>query len=267
MKRTFGSYLGTLCSAHSRSALLAGAAAVQLLAGMVGASVPTGVLARTSGLGALGGAAYGLAGGLCALPAVTAIVLLVTLAGRAESGLAATEWTAGVSLRRQIAGYTAAMLLLNLAFLLVSIAGGVLCGAGDAIRQGSNLFGTGYWPSLRVPLLAAASTVYVVVIAIAIALLARRVFLGLAAFLGYLAVFALVVELSNAVDWVQHVVWLLPLAPAYAATYTGGGPDPRQLHLSMTTNVVNLVLWAAIALAFCAYAVRSARFLAPARRE
>lgn len=265
--RTFGSYVGTVCRAHLRGALLAGAAAVQLLAGMVGASVPTGVVARTSGLGAADGAAYGFAGGLCALPAVTAVVLLVTLANRAQSGLAEIEWIGGVSLRRQVAAYTVAAVLLNVALLLVAVVGGVLCGTGDAIRQRTDVLGTGYWPDLRMPLAAAVSTFYVVLLAVAVALLARRVFIGIASVLAYFAAFALVVELSNAVHWVGYVVWLLPLAPAYAGGYGGHGADPHRLNLGATTGVINLVLWGAIAVAFCAYAVRRAGFLAPARRE
>ncbi len=186
---------------------------VQALAGVIGASLPTALLARERGAGLGLGLSWGLTGATYA-GLVTGPLLLAALAQR-DGPDARALYLSGWSRPRQFgAGAVAAVGL----FLLGAALGGglgMLVGLGDSLRRGTTPFTGAELPHAPGWLLLALTLATA-------ALLARGLSApaSVAVSLGGSAAFLAVLPLT----WgspLRPLLELWPLAPAWSATYDG----------------------------------------------
>jgi hypothetical protein len=226
---------------------------IAFAAGVVAAVGPTGLHAEPVGLGVLGGAAAGVSAGCVLAPFLAAGTLLFS-SWRAEvSGMREVLLLAGIPKRRALAHHVGDGALVAAASICTSTVGGVLCGLGDSVRQGSRLFAaatvdpsTVAWSGL--------GAIYLLTLAGAVVATTRHVTGALLCATACVTLLPLILATrGTSGHWLPY---LHPLAPLWAATGSGGY---FALHLPPWVIAVTFAGWGVVGTLVCWWATRSPR--------
>jgi hypothetical protein len=224
-------------------------------AGAVTATIPTGVEGEARGPGVLGGASWGVIGGLVALPLVAAMWCAAAITESEQTGLAQTQLLAGIGRRRQILSVASSTTLLTIAAIIFALIGGAVVGLGDAVRQHGHLVGGIQRPPPL--LLIGAATVYLIALGAAAAAATRqRVWCFAALTTSFLVFLSVVAATRRTGGW----TWLargMPWAPLWASLHRS--KDLYWLAISPVQSAYVSSAWVLLALSTIALSTRSGR--------
>lgn len=213
--------------------------ALQVVGGVVAASVPTALSATPGGAGLGSGLGFGAVGALWVACATLPVV--VGSFGRRDADDARALYLAGWPPRLRLPVTAAAGLLVCAAGVGLAALAGALAGAADSWRNGS-----GGWTAVAAPAIPWEALITTLVMTLALSAWGEASVFASTAVLGGWATFILLLPPTRG-TWARTVLEWTPFAPAWSALYRDGS---YRLLLPMSSGQATVVTmsWTVVAI-------------------